>query len=529
MGGFFAGLFYAVMLGAVVFFVHKVLWFLRYRRLQEKLVTQALSRLTEEADTTLVRWDQGADASWSETTTEDGTPSDYVRRVERKLASLEAQLNESRTPIGDALIAHISEEREAERICLLRIPRLEGETTHVEVALGFAKIEEPPVPDESEFELELRSRYGFSRRALAFFLGAADVVYSSQHVTRMAQNPKVPFSVLFRRLSLVFLILLALAVDIGFGIRAKLVLWCETWVPQMLHLEAGSLADLAAPTVAMGIWLGAYGTLYLGLYFFLRWRSGRHLARLEDLRETFSERVAEEREHQLEALHQWARNYAATLDNASMLTLHQAQMLIQRSSHRLRRRIASPRLLALSAEVSHCFFERLPESAQNLQDIATEQKHSFGHLLWPQAKEMAYQIEIAQYRHAWRDIELCLSQLRGQHPDPELAGQLWRSLVRYARMFPTVVPENLFTRLQEAHGDVVATIVDETDSDLDDLDARLEELGVALCRTVDSSGPLIESRIELTERSLRAAVAELVSEALEVRERARLEAMAFEI
>lgn len=39
----------------------------------------------------------------------------------------------------------------------------------------------------------------------------------------------------------------------------------------------------------------------------------------------------------------------------------------------------------------------------------------------------------------------------------------------------------------------------------------------------------MESRIELTTQSMNAAVAEFVSEALRIRERARLEAMAFEI
>ena len=63
--------FYAVMLGAVGFFLHKVLWFFRYRRLQEKLVTRALGKLTEEADTTVVRWDQGAEVSWAEASAGD--------------------------------------------------------------------------------------------------------------------------------------------------------------------------------------------------------------------------------------------------------------------------------------------------------------------------------------------------------------------------------------------------------------------------------------------------------------------------
>nr|MCU0676593.1 hypothetical protein [Myxococcota bacterium] len=131
--------------------------------------------------------------------------------------------------------------------------------------------------------------------------------------------------------------------------------------------------------------------------------------------------------------------------------------------------------------------------------------HSVAHAIWPRASEMTYQVEIAKYRHAWRDVEHCLSALRGEHPDPALAAQLWRSLVRYARMFPEVVPEDLFTRLQEAHGDTVGRIVKETDAELDELDEQLAEV------------------------AMNAAVARFVGDALRVREQARLEAMAFEI
>jgi len=529
IGSILAGLFYAVMLGAVGFFVHRVLWFLQYRRLQEKLVTRALERLTEEADTTVVRWDQGAGASWSEAIGERSSPAGYVRQLEDKLAALEHDLVSSLTSVRDRFVDHIDGEAEAETVTLLRIPRLRAESHSVELTLDFAGVDDPEVPDASIFELELRSRYGFMRRLAAFFLGAADVVYSSQHVTRMAQNPKVPTGVLLRRFSLVFVIVFALAIDIGFGIRARLVTWCEEWLPQTFDIESETLREYLPPAVAMGIWLAAYGGVYVGLYVFLRWRSGRHLAQLEALKASFADRVHAVRDEHLQALRRWARDYATSLDDATMLTMHQAQMLVQRTTHRLRRRIASPRLLELASEVSACFFARLPESANTLDDVATQKKHSVAHHVWPRRDEMSYQVELAQYRHAWRDIEMCLSTLRGQHPDPELAGQLWRSLVRYARMFPAIVPEDLFTKLQEAHGAVVSGIIDETNVDVEDLDERLGELAEALAHTVESAGPLVESRIDLTTRSMHAAIAELVAEALRVRESARLEAMAFEI
>ncbi len=529
LGKLLAYAFYALMAGAVVYFGHKLLWLLRYRRLQERLVARALQKLTEEADTTLVRWDQGAESSWSEASRSDGSPRDYVRRVEGELARLDAELTASHRTIRDRFVVHVMQGLPPERVTVLRVPRRHGPAREVAVDLCFSTVPEPELPPPEVFELEVRSRYSFARRLLAFLLGAADVVYSSQHVIRMSQNPHTPEGLLWRRLSLPLLILAALAVDLGFGVRARLIAWADRWCDAHLDVADPLLRDYLPPAIGLGLWLAGYGTLYLGLYLGLRWRSARQIERLAELRATYTDRVADIRDAHLTELERWARDYAATLDDASSLTLHQAQMLVQRSSHRLRRRIANRRLLDLAEEVAGCFFQRLPESARKLQDVATQRKHSLAHALWPREEEMGYQVELAKYRHAWRDIELCLDQLRGQEPDPDLAAQLWRSLVRYARMFPEVVPEGLFERLSEAHGDTVRRIVQDTEADLADLDERLGELAEALGHTFDSVKPLVESRIELTAQSMDAAVAEFTSEALQLRERARLEAMAFEI
>lgn len=529
IGKLLAYAFYAVMAGAVVYFAHKLLWLLRYRRIQERLVARALEKLTEEADTTLVRWDRGAEVSWSEATRSGGSPKDYVQRVEDELARIDAELVGSHQRILDRFVAHVMQELPAERVTVLRVPRRGQAPREIALDLDFATVPEPELPPPEIFELEVRSRYSFGRRLLAFLLGAADVVYSSQHVIRMSQNPHTPKGLLWRRLSLPLLILAALAVDIGFGARARLIDLAGRWCRTHLDVADPLLREYLPPALGLGMWFAAYGTLYLGLYLVLRSRSARQIEEFEALRASYTDRIADIRDEHLTSLERWAREYASTLDEASSLTLHQAQMLVQRSSHRLRRRIANQRLLDLAEEVARCFFRRLPESATKLQDVATEQKHSFLHALWPREEEMTYQVEIAKYRHAWRDIELCLSQLRGQQPDPDLAAQLWRSLVRYARMFPDVVPQDLFERLAEAHGDTVAGIVEDTEADLRDLDERLLELADALSHTLDSVKPLVESRIELTTQSMDAAVAEFTSHALELRERARLEAMAFEI
>ena len=532
VGTILAGLFYALILGSMAFFVHKVAWFIRYRKIQDRLVAKALERLTEEANTTVVRWDQGADASWSEASLyeQGATPTDYVGKVEAKLRSIEEELARSHTPIRELFVKSVAGEEHPEGpVEFLAVPRLKGAARKVYLPLRFAPIPDPEVPDESIFQLEVRSRYGFGRRLLAFVFGAADVVYSSQHVVRMSQDPQVPPGVLLRRISLVLLILLALLVDMSFGIRPRLHDWVRSRLIESMGMEEGFVREALSNLFALGLWLVIYGGVYLGLYLFLRWRSARYLTRLEDMRKNFANRVADIRDRHLEDLGRWVHEYAGTLDDAASLTQNQAAMLVQRSTHRLRRRIASPRLLALASEVAVHFFEKLPESSKHLQDVATSHKHSWKHSIWPQAGEMRYQLELAQWRHAWRAIEVCLSTLRGKDPDPELADQLWRTLVRYARMFPRIVPEDLFTRLQEAHGETVATLVDATEKDLGELDARLGELAEALQRTVEAAAPLVESRIELTIRGMEASVADLSSEVLAVRERARLEAMAFEI
>ena len=531
MGSILTGIFYALIAGAALFFVHKVLWFVRYRKIQDRLVAQALERLREEAHTTVVRWDQGADASWSEASTrgQGASPTDYVRKVEAKLAAIGEALQRSPSPIRSRFVRAVAGEALDEPIEVLSVPRLKGEPSKVTLSLDFQPIPDPEVPDESIFQLEIRSRYGFGRRLLAFVFGAADVVYSSQHLIRMSQDPKVPVGVLLRRVSLVLLILVALMIDMGFGIRPRLHDWVESRLIESLSMEPGFVRDALSNSLALGLWLAVYGALYLGLYFYLRWRSRRHLSQLEEMRRTFSSRVADLRDEHLDELQRWAHEYAGTLDDAASLTRNQATMLVNRSVHRLRRRIASPRLLALASEVAMCFFDRLPESSKHLQDVATSHQHSWKHSLWPQPSEMRYQLELAQWRHAWRAIEVCLSTLRGKDPDPNLADQLWRSLVRYARMFPKIVPEDLFARLQEAHGDTVTTLVEATERDLLELDQRLGELAVALQHTVDAVGPLVESRIELAMRGMEASIADLTSEVLAIRERARLEAMAFEI
>ncbi|MEZ4248452.1 MAG: hypothetical protein R3B99_09455 [Polyangiales bacterium] len=143
--------------------------------------------------------------------------------------------------------------------------------------------------------------------------------------------------------------------------------------------------------------------------------------------------------------------------------------------------------------------------------------------------EMKYQVEIAKYRHAWRDVERCLGALRGEHPDPDLAGQLWRSLVRYARMFPEVVPEDLFTRSQKHTATPWVASCAKPKPTSSSSTSSSERSRSPSRHTIEAVPSLVETRVELTTQSMNAAVARFVGDALRVREQARLEAMAFEI
>ena len=67
-------------------------------------------------------------------------------------------------------------------------------------------------------------------------------------------------------------------------------------------------------------------------------------------------------------------------------------------------------------------------------------------------------------------------------------------------------------------------------SDLDKTSPAAEaEIAVGLQQTFSAAGPILESRVELADQSIEADVARFATEVLSARERARLEAMAFEI
>lgn len=526
--------FYVAMFAALLYFVHKVAWFVRLRRLQERLVAEAERRVRDATSEAASRWEQSAHSTWSNAADEveevdDEDPVAYARRTERRLAAMDRALAaggdratpwfEDRVREGDA---------ETAAITVLTMPSVIDDNRHIPLEVSFAPTRRPPPPPVELYELEVRSRYGFWRRALAFVLGAADVVYSSSHVARMSQDAQVPTSVILRRLSLVAVILGAIVIDIAFSLRARLIDAVGSWLGPPPH-GLGPLDEHLATGIALGGWLAVYGAIYFGLFLFLRRRSQVYLRRLAQMKEHRERDVDAIVGHHLDELYRWAGEYARTLDGAVEIAQRQGRLLVGRSMRRLRRRLASDELVRLGERVAGALFARLPEASVGLQDVATEQRHSWRHAIWPRVDELGYQVELARTRAAWRRVVQGLAELRGDRFDPTLADALWRNLAVIARMFPEDVDEAFVEELEEAYAQSIRGVVDGTEADLAELDARLGELGDGLREQLAVAGSLLETQIELTEQAMDAEVAELATKLLEVREGARVEAMAFEI
>jgi len=262
---------------------------------------------------------------------------------------------------------------------------------------------------------------------------------------------------------------------------------------------------------------------------FRRRRSQVYLRRLEGMRERRQETLDAIYDHHLGELTSWAHDYARTLDDAVAIAARQARLLIGRSARRLRRRIASEELVQMGERVASRLFARLPESSSGLQDVATRHEHSIRHALWPRVAEMGYQVELARTRAAWRRVEAGLAELRAERPDPGVAHGLWRTLAVIARLFPDVIDAETAESLESAFDASVQAVVARTEEDLAELDRRLEELADGLREQLAVAGSLLETQVELAEQAMEAEVADLAAELLEVREGARLEAMAFEI
>lgn len=529
--------FYGVMFAALAYFLHRMAWLARYRTLSTRMVRDALAKLSEREAETLDGFERRADASWTPEEVAElaqkEPPDAYVERIEANLEEVRALLRGSEQPITEAFVAAVVDgERPETPMRVLRVPRLHDKAERIELPLALPTPKPLEAPPTELYSLELRSRYGLLPRVLAFFLGAADVVYSTHHVTEMGQSGHVPAGLLLRRLSLVAVVLGAVLLDIALGARSWLIARMETLLaglslPASTPLRSWLQPEL--PTLAgLGAWLLAYGTLYFGLYLFLRSRSHAHVRRLEQMRARREADVAELEATRDDELAAWAEAFGATLDGQVRTTAQQAELLTERAIQRLRRRLAPDILLDASEELAEALFQRLPESRH---DLSSEQRRrpSFGHSLWPRASEMRHDVRVAEYRAAHRELSRAATELRSERPDPHVARGLWSAAHRYAIFFDALVPEGTADRLSRAYAATLAGLVEETEADLEALDAHLAELARSLRQRFEVVPELVESRVELAEQAGEAALARLTAEVLKVRESARLEAMAFEI
>jgi hypothetical protein len=544
--GIVSSVFYAATVLALAFFLHKVFWLVQYRRLQGELVERARKQVLRKMADDLDAWEAMSRACWGRIAGSGaGSPAGaasegidgpvaFVEGVEHALKKFRDEIRASRRSIENTLVKAIAEGKGSPDVhglvlSLRRLSRRARDRMQVTVDLNFPSVITPSAPDKRLYELNVRSRYGFWRRALVFFSGAADVVYSSQHVALMSQNTHAPVGLLVRRLSLVFLIIFAVLLDWIFGLRTALAEAMDSWLGLHHGPKASFVEDNLGFALAMGLWLAAYGSIYLAAYFSIRRRYQANKRRLEDLRSHEGELLDAIRRRHVDDLVRWAREYARGLDNAVEVTLRHADTLVDDAASRVRRRVAAPALLEGARAVGEALFKQLPESHGGMEDGATTHKHSLTHYVWPREQEMDYQVQLTRYRAAWQALELGASELRRERPDPKAAQALWRDVIAYATMFQSVVPEGTAASLRTAYEAMVQDCVAQTEKDLDDLDARLLELARSLNEHLDCARPLVESKVELANQQIEGAVAALSAEIIGVREQARLEAMAFEI
>lgn len=535
------GLFYAATLASLVFFIHKVLWLFQYKRLQRALIDASVADLDRGNAAGIAEWAAFTRTCWTNALGADvEDASDFIDRVEASLARLRGDMSSTRRSLEELLGNALTTRAADGKPTVLSLRRISGPDPdarlEVTMDLSFATVSPPRPPDRSLYALKPRSRYGFFRRALVFFSGAADVVYSSHHVALMSQNVHVPTSVLVRRLSLVFLILAVVLVDLVFGVKRWLAGLIDGWLhePAAPHAaraasEGDYLAQHLGSILAFGLWMAAYGAIYLVLYFLIRRRYQVSVRRLKEMAEGEAAAMKAIYRRHLGDLVRWGRAYGRSLDSAVEITLRHAETLIENDAHSLRRRLANPALLAQAKTIADSLFLRLPESRGELQDVATLQKHSYRHYLWPRADEMAYQARFAQYRAAWQHLEIAVGELRREQPDPAKAHDLWQSAATYAAVFAPLVPAGAVDALRQAYAQMVTECVAETEKDLAALDRRLGELARSLTEQLCSARALCASKVELCNQAVQGAAAARAAEIIRVREQARLEAMAFEI
>ncbi|MFO0590253.1 MAG: hypothetical protein U0441_22105 [Polyangiaceae bacterium] len=528
---------YVLDIGATLFFLHKVLWLLRYKRLQAALIQEAAARVAASQARRVEDFDRFADAVWRDAADSMGATSlgTYVARVDDALRDVRRTLRTSRSSIRElAMEAAASDGDRTAGGTALTIPAAgNGSARTISWELTVPPLVATRRIDPQLYALKTKSRYGFFRRALVFFAGIADVVYSVQHVAVMSQNPHAPTGVLMRRLSLVVLMVVLIMGDLAFGIRAQISSLIEAnfVAPDLRSFgDAGALVTAHFGTIAgVVVWTLALSLVYFAAAVVVRRRSLRWQKRLDEMKAAEKERLSEVQAAREADLLRWLDGYTRSLDQAVELGAKHAELLADYHRGRLHRRVVESSPVRLAKVISAALLAELPEASGDLADRATSMKRSFWHHLWPRESEMRVEVEMAQMRAAWQDIEWTLGRLTTPRPQPEAIDGLFRRLVTYAGAFQGMLPVTLIGDLHESYQDTVEAFVGLTTGDLDDLDARLQEIAARLTEQLSVAGSLVRFQVEMTNHKIETSVNKLAREVLATRERARLEAMAFEI
>lgn len=534
---FFLYAFYALNAGATVFFLHKVLWLVRYKRLQAILIQEGGARIAASQARKVDAFDTFAEGVWKSVPDAMGAESlgGYVARADEALRDVRRSLRTSRASIRDlAMEAAASDIDRTARGTALCFPQAStGGVREVRWEITVPPLLATRRLDPHLYALKTKSRYGFRRRALVFFAGIADVVYSAQHVAVMSQNPHAPTGVLVRRLSLVFLLVVLIMADLLFGIRKAISAMIEDryGAPDLSSLgDTGTFLSAHFGTIAgVVLWTAALSLVYFAAALAVRRRSRLWQKKLDAMKASEVERLAalqREREEQLTA---WLVGFAASLDRAVDLGAKHAELLVDYHRGRLRRRVVETSPVRAAKVIAAALLAELPEASGDLADRATSERRSFLHHVWPREEEMRVEVDMAQMRAAWQDIEWSLGKLSHPRPDPEAIDGLFRRLVMYAGAFRDLLPETMPSDLRDGYRTTVESLVAETQADLDDLDARLDEIAARLTEQLAVAGSLVKFQVEMTNHEIETGVNRLASEVLATRERARLEAMAFEI
>ncbi len=534
--------FVALSIGVLLFFLHKVIWLLQYKRLQGAMLRAAEGELKSARAEILPAWDEFAAAAWrvargpkraSECAEIDG-PNRYVKAVEAELGGVLAGLEQSQVAVRPLLIEAIERNRPKPPCTrrVLEVPDRRDGSREATIHLDPPLVDQPVPPPPELYELNVKSRYGFVRRALVFFAGLADVVYSSHHIATMSQYSHVPVGTIVRRVSLVVLLVIGILLEVVLGLRTRLepvldehLIRGRAWVASVPM----SIRDSLPTIMALVLWTGTVATIYFSLYLVIRRGSRQHYQKLQRLHHQQDDRLARIRQCHVEALSRWAGEYGSTLDAAVKLTARHVQMLGRHYAQRVRRRMCGKALHDQAQRIAECLFQQLPEASGELADAVTTKKHSLRHLLWPRREEMVHIVKQAQYREAWQHIALTLNELLRGQPDPDGVAAFWRQLVTYAVTFSDVLRENEIDELRRAYLSLVEMTSEETERDLERFARSVRELLDSLNEQLAPATPLLAARIELCNQRMVADVAGFQAEIIRARERARLEAMAFEI